>query len=175
MSRTVKFSVKLSERWEAVAPFFEEYPERLAALLGKVTDRSEKIVFDTMTVKSLLQLVGGHRVEELGGIRSTASVGEWCAVLNTLHDGLQAFADFMEDTKPPQTPAQRKLEKGMKPGNIEEAVLWTLKSCYTLHGLEDAQNLTIYEYKIARKSQFNDAVVAYNQSVASEFAANRSR
>jgi hypothetical protein len=175
MGRKVEFSVRLSEPWAGVAPFFECYPERLQALLERVTERSGVMLFDTLNVRTLLQLIAGNVPDELRPQRETVTVKEWCGILNTLSDGLKAFTKFMEETQPPQTPSQKKLGKGMKPGNMEEAVLWTLKNCYTLHGLEDAQKLTIYEYKIARKSQFNDAVVAYNQSVASEFAANRGR
>lgn len=167
--------MKSSEPWAKVAPFFECYPERMAALLERVTERSGVVLFDTLTVRTLLQLIGGQVPDELRPQRESATVGEWCAILNTLSDGLKAFTAFMEGTVPPQTLNQKRLGKGMMQGNTEEAVLWTLKNCYTLHGLEDAQKLTIYEYKIARKSQYNDAVVAYNQSVASEFAAHRSR
>jgi hypothetical protein len=92
--------------------------------------------------------------------------------MNALEAGMADFVKFMERTTPPTTPQQLRIERGMLDANIEEAILWTLRGNYSLHGLEDAQNLTIYEYKIARKHAYNEAIAAYNQlnSVASASA-----
>ena len=63
---------------------------------------------------------------------------------------------------------QKALMRGMLTGNMEEAVLWTLKESFTLHGFEDAHKLTVYEFMTARKNVYNEALVAYRQSVEIE-------
>ena len=52
--------------------------------------------------------------------------------------------------------------RGILKGNLEEAVLMTMKNCFALHDLDAATKLTVYEYKMARREAYNDAVVAYN-------------
>lgn len=162
MATKVKYSVNLSDRWEAVRLFFEAYPDAMAELRQYVTQR-DGLNFDTLTVKSLLEMVAGLTPTELIARRNAATVEEWCAVMNDLEAGMADFVKFMERTTPPTTPQQLKIERGMLDANIEEAILWTLRGNYSLHGLEDAQKLTIYEYKIARKHAYNEAIAAYNQ------------
>ena len=162
MSVKVKYSVELSDRWEDVRLFFEAYPQAFAELRSHVTQR-DSLNFDTLRVKSLLEMVAGRTPSDLIPRRNAATVEEWCAVMNALEEGMTDFVKFMERTTPPTTPQQIKIERGMLDANIEEAILWTLRGNYSLHGLEDAQNLTIYEYKIARKHAYNEAIAAYNQ------------
>ena len=162
MATKVKYSVNLSDRWEAVRLFFEAYPDAMAELRQYVTQR-DGLNFDTLTVRSLLEMVAGITPTELIARRNAATIEEWCAVMNALEAGMADFVKFMEKTTPPVTPQQMRMERGMLDANIEEAILWTLRGNYSLHGLEDAQNLTIYEYKIARKHAYNEAIAAYNQ------------
>ena len=161
MSVKVKYSVELSDNWEDVRLFFEAYPNAFAELRLHVTQR-DSLNFDTLRVKSLLEMVAGRTPTELIPKRNAATVEEWCAVMNALEDGMSDFVKFMERTTPPTTPQQLRIERGMLEANIEEAILWTLRGNYSLHGLEDAQNLTIYEYKIARKHAYNEAIAVYN-------------
>lgn len=162
MAVTVKYSVKLTDKWDSVRIFFEAYPNAMTQLRNHVP-QLETLNFDTLTVRSLLEMAAGKTPTELIPRRATASVEEWCAVMNALEAGIADFVRFMERTTPPVTPLQMRMERGMLDANIEEAILWTLRGNYSLHGLEDAQNLTIYEYKIARKHAYNEAVAAYNQ------------
>lgn len=104
--------------------------------------------------------------EELERRLNGCTVGDWCTVMLGVRKGLERFAKFMEETTPPVTVEQKRMAKGVLSGNIEESVLMTLKSCFSLHGLEDAQKLTVYEYMVARKEVYNEAVVNYNQSMA---------
>jgi hypothetical protein len=86
-------------------------------------------------------------------------------MVNSLRDGLAAFTDFLERTAPPLTAYAKKMSGGTIKGNIEESVLWTLRESFGLPSLEQAHNLTVYEYMVARKSVYNDAVVAYNKEM----------
>ena len=170
MGRTVKYSVTRSEPWAKVAPFFTSYPEAMEQLLAAVTERDEAFAFDLLTVRGMLEAVGGAIPTEVKTQLDGMTVGEAAARLNSLRDGLMAFAAFMEDTAAPETLRQKAMRRGMKEGNIEEAVMWTLKECFTLHGFEDAQKLTVYEYKTARKNAYNEALAVYRQSVEMETA-----
>lgn len=158
----VRYSVNLSESWEKVRIFFKSFPEAFVKLKSHVTKR-DNLNFDTLRVKSLIEMIAGRTPTELIGRRDAATVEEWCAIMNALKDGMDDFFKFMKSTTPPSTPQQMRIERLMLPANIEEAILWTLRGDYSLHGLEDAQNLTIYEYKIARKHAYNEAIAAYSQ------------
>ena len=96
-------------------------------------------------------------------------------MVNSLRDGLATLTEFLERTTPPLTAYAKKMSGGTLKGNIEEAVLWTLRESFGLQSLEQAHNLTVYEYMVARKSAYNDARVAYNREMdmASRSAAAR--
>lgn len=164
MGRIVSYSVKADERWSDVSPFFAAYPQAMAQLLSRFG--SSEVDFEGMTVKGLLESVRGDVPHELSDNMKACSLQDWCELVNGVRDGLAKFTEFMEATTPPVSPMQKKITKGILSSNIEESVLMTLKVCYSLHGLEDAQRLTVYEYMIARKEVYNEAVVAYNQSMA---------
>lgn len=164
MGRVVQYSVKLSERWRDVAPFFDAYPEALAQVCAIVGEGGQD--FYAMTVRGMLEAVNGQVPNEWKERYKGCTVGEWCAMLNALKAGISRFSEFMENTTPKQTIAQKKALSGTLKGNLEEAVLMTLKSCFSLHDLEAATNLTVYEYMMARKEVYNEAVVYYNKCVA---------
>ena len=164
MGRVVQYSVKLSERWQDVAPFFEAYPEALAQVCAVVGEGAQD--FFALSVRGMLEAVSGQVPTEWKERYKGGTVGEWCAMLNALKEGISRFTEFMENTTPKQTIEQKKALLGTLKGNLEEAVLMTLKSCFSLHDLEAATNLTVYEYMMARKEVFNNAQIAYNQSLA---------
>ena len=160
-----RYNLGLSEPWKTVKPWFDIHPEGMDALLEKVTDRDDSVVFETLTVKSLLEVSCGGFPSELSAKADSCTVAEYAKILNSLRDGLARFTAFLESTKPPETAYSKKMSAGTMSGNIEEAVLWTLREAYGLQSLEQAHALTIYEYMVARKSVYNDAVVAYNKEM----------
>lgn len=173
MGRLVKFSVRPSEKWASIEAFFVCNPSAVNQLLAVITERNSTLNFETLKIGTVLEIVTGREAKELRERYGRGTVKDWCMMLNSVHDGLERFAAFLENTVPPMTIAQRTMLEGRKPQNIEEAILWTLKECYTLNGLEAAQNLTVYEYCVARKEKYNEAVVAYNQMVACDLSASR--
>ena len=160
-----RYNLGLSEPWKTVKPWFDIHPEGMEALLEKVTDRDDSVVFETLTVKSLLEVSGGGFPSELSAKAESCTVKEYARMLNSLRDGLSRFTAFLESTKPPETAYAKKMSAGTMGGNIEEAILWTLRMSYGLQSLEQAHALTVYEYMVARKSVYNDAVVAYNKEM----------
>lgn len=169
------FVLRLSQKWREVEAVFDCNPDAFERLLVKITKRDASVQLETLTVKSMLEAVGGKVPEELRERYKDATVTEWCAMVNSLRDGLATLTDFLERTTPPLTAYAKKMSCGTMKGNIEEAVLWTLRESFGLQSLEQAHNLTVYEYMVARKSAYNDARVAYNREMdmASRSAAAR--
>lgn len=169
------FVLKPSQKWSEVEAVFECNPEAFERLLAKITKKDAAVQLETLTVKSMLEAVGGKVPAELRERYKEATVTEWCAMVNSLRDGLATLTDFLERTTPPLTAYAKKMSGGTLKGNIEEAVLWTLRESFGLQSLEQAHNLTVYEYMVARKSAYNDARVAYNREMdmASRTAAAR--
>lgn len=161
MSRLVSYSVKLSEKWALVEPFFRMYPDALVQVRERCGTAA--IDFFGLSVRGLLQALNNEVPTEWRDRFKDSTVRQWCEMLNTLQQGLQDFTKFMEKTQPPQTFEQQRMTMGTLKGNLEEAVLMTLKSCFALHDLESATKLTIYEYMMARKEVFNEATIAFNQ------------
>lgn len=159
------FVLKPSQPWREVAAVFDCNPQAFESLLAKIPSKDDSVQLETMTVKSMLEAVGGKVPAELSERYKDATVTEWCAMVNSLRDGLQTFTAFLEKTTPQTTAYARKMSAGTLKGNIEEAVLWTLRESFGLQSLEQAHNLTVYEYMVARKSAYNDAVIAYNKEM----------
>ena len=159
------FVLRLSQKWSEVETVFDWNPDAIDKLLAKITKRDAAVQIETLTVKSMLESVGGKVPAELRERYKDATVTEWCAMVNSLRDALQTFTEFLERTVPPVTAYSKKMSVGTMKGNIEEAVLWTLRESFGLQSLEQAHNLTVYEYMVARKSVYNDAVVAYNKDM----------
>ena len=146
--------------------FFTEYPAALDQLCTQIDGTLEGFNFETLSVGAMLEACVGKIPQELTTKYGGGDVETFARAVNSLRAGMDQFVKFMERTTPPETIYQKKMSAGTLPANIEEAVLWTLKNTYTLHGLEDAQRLTVYEYMIARKEAYNEALVAFNQSAA---------
>lgn len=169
------FLLSLSQRWREVAAVFDCNPAAFEKLLSKITKRDAAVNVEMLSVKSMLEAVGGKVPAELRERYREATVTEWCAMVNSLRDGLATLADFLERTTPPLTAYAKKMSGGTLKGNIEEAMLWTLRESFGLQSLENAHYLTVYEYMVARKSVYNEARVAYNREMdmASRLAAAR--
>lgn len=164
MARKVRYSVLLSQRWQEVAVFFEAYPQAMEQLCEHVGVKD--IDFFALSVRGMIEAADNQVPTELKERYKNATVRDYSEMVNGLKEGLEKFIGFMEKTTPPQTFEQKKMMRGVLNGNLEEGVLMTLKSCFSLHDLEAATNLTVYEYMMARKECYNEAIISYNQSCA---------
>lgn len=165
----VKYSVSPSDRWSDVSVFFDNYPQAFEQLRGNFGNSD--LDFFALSVRGMLEAASGRIPSELSEKHKDRSVKEWCEMANSVKDGVSRFLDFLEKTQPPYTLKQKKMTNGILKSNLEEAVLMTLKCCFTLNSLEDATKLTVYEYMMARKEAYNDAVINYNMSVSDGIAA----
>lgn len=168
MPKKLRYRVRPSERWADVHVFFENYPdamEQLRSHFGK-----SDFDFNLLSVRSMIEAANGIVPTEFKERFCNMTVKSFCEAYNGLMDGLDDFLLFLENTQPPQTIGQKRMLRGILKGNLEEAVLMTMKNCFALHDLDAATKLTVYEYKMARREAYNDAVVAYNRSVSYDIA-----
>lgn len=157
----MKIEVDLNGIYADVAPFFEAYPEAMSQVAAHVEPADVRI--EGMTVKSLCEMLDGRIPKE--ALAGVSTVGETASVVLGLRSAIERFCNFLRNTTPPLSAAQKRLLAGLLETTAEEAVLLTCKDFYALHGLEDAQNLTVYEYMIARKAIYNERVQAYNMEM----------
>lgn len=167
----MRVEIDMTERYARVAPFFERYPKAADAVAETVD--ALPVTLEGMTVKELCEAIDGRVPESLATKYAMATVGEWCAMRKGLVEAVGRFAGYLKRTTPPQTAEQKRLRNGLLEVTAEEAVLLTCKDFYGLHGLEEAQRLTVYEYMIARKAVYNEALQAYNAAMAARAAAGR--
>lgn len=175
MGRIVSYALDMDADALPSVLFLEAYPEALAQACAHVEADTAKWNFEEMSVKGMLEAVSGKVPEEWDTKAKAGTVTDYCVMILSLKAGLEAFTKFMEATIPPVTIEQKNMTAGTLKGNLEEAVLWTMKTAFTLTGLEAAQKLTVYEYEVARKNIYNEAVVIYNQSMAAATAARSHR
>lgn len=175
MGRFIKYSLKLKDPAMPTVLFLLAYPDALAQTCGYVKPNPDVWNFERMTVKGMLEAVSGKIPEEWDVKAKAGTVADYCTMVVSLKEGLENFTKFMDKTQPPVTIEQQRMTSGIIKGNLEEAVLWTLKTAFTLSGLEAAQKLTVYEYAVARKNIYNEAVVAYNENMAAAARARANR
>ena len=159
----MKYSVDLDGMYADVAPFFEAYPSAMAQVCAKVGQSDVRI--EEMTVRDLCEVLDGRIPQAVAGKAAGWTVREMAEALNGLRASIARLQNFMEKTTPPVTSSQRGMMAGVLEASAEEAVLLTCKDFYALHGLEDAQKLTVYEYMIARKAIYNERMQAYNMEM----------
>lgn len=164
----MKVEIDINEKWSKVAPFFARYPQAVDIVAGRVGEK--EVQLEAMTVRDFCEAIDGRVPERLKKEYAAATVGEWCAMQKGLVSSLKRLAGFMDKTTPPQTPEQKKMRTGLLEMSAEEAILLTCKDFYQLHGLEEAQKLTVYEYMIARKAVYNETLQAYNATMAARAA-----
>lgn len=157
----MRIEVDMDGRYADVARFFEAYPEAMAQVCAQV--EPAEVSIEGMTVKSLCEMLDGRIPAE--AVKGAVTVRDTAAVVLGLRAAIERFANFMRNTTPPMTQAQKRLLSGLLETTAEEAVLLTCKDFYALHGLEDAQKLTVYEYMIARKAIYNERMQAYNMEM----------
>lgn len=167
----VRYSVSPSDRWSEVSVFFDNYPQAFEQLRGNFG--KSDLDFFSLSVRGMLEAASCKIPSELSEKHKGNSVKEWCEMANSVSEGVVRFLDFLEKTQPPYTLKQKRMTNGTLKSNLEEAVLMTLKNSFTLNSLEDATKLTVYEYMMARKECYNDAVIAFNMAAADDIVIGR--
>ena len=84
-------------------------------------------------------------------------------IQNTIRNQIRDFQNFLDKTNIPYTAEIRACNMNTIEYTAEEGILITLKEFYGLDNLEKAQKMTVYEYCIARKCNYNQYVFNRNQ------------
>ena len=155
------FNIKATDRWAHVSWFFDANPGAFE-LLKKKWESTDAVSFGELTILDLCQICERGYPERFANV---LTVKAFVKVCNSIEFQLNGFYKFLEDTVPPASQAAHSAAAGLLEMGLEESILLTCKSFYNLHSLEDAQKLTIYEYMIARKMQYNEKKFSYNMDM----------
>lgn len=166
----IKFD--LAGPYRDVAPLLEAYPDTAQRLCERCASDME-VPFETLPVRALIELAEGRVPKEVEERYGGGTLERWCEAVNGYRRKMLGFVEFMRRTTPPMSPRAREASGGLLELTMEEGVLVSLTQFYGLHSLEDAQKLTIAEYMIMRKTQYNEKRMAYNVEMAAAARANR--
>ena len=167
----MQISVDLNQKWREVAYFYTMNPDAMAVLLQKVSGRACGFDFFALSCGDLCLLMDNRFPESWSEKYKDITVKDWCKLVNSVKDGINGFAAFLEKTTPPTTQEQRMAQSGLMNTTAEEMILLTMKDFYNLHGLEEAQKMTIYEFYVARKAIYNQRRMEYNMTMAAKLKA----
>lgn len=113
----------------------------------------------TLTIAEFFGLTGGN-YELLGDIQDPSVLQVYW---------LRGFADFVKDFTNtctrltiPQTPEEEQAESGCVKLQPQEAVLLFLQDFYGLHYMREAEQMTIFDYILARKGAYNRRLTQRN-------------
>jgi len=144
------------------------FPETLTQLKEKITDILPASEFDyfSMTIGEFLDLQENKLPEKLEKrLKSKKlTVFEYVKILNTLEKGSESLINLLELTTIEQSNDEIKASSDLLKLTSEEVILDFLKDYFNLHSYEEAQNLTLYEFIIARKNYFNKVTFEKNLS-----------
>lgn len=157
----MKIEIDLNQKWAEVAYFYNENTDVLEKAMAEIEEDAR---FDVMkmNVGQLVTLIDGGVTDEMTKFFEDCSVGEALGIIKCLRRQMRDFADFMRRTTPPETPEGRMARHGLVDVSTEESVLLTMQRFYGLHGLEEAQKMSVYEYIVARRDLFNSQKIEYN-------------
>lgn len=137
------------------------FPEILTEAKKKITDQISHEIFDFfgMTVAEFLRLKENILPEKVNKFlkRRKTTFFDYIRLLNAFDMGAKAFQQILEDTTIQNDADEEMARVGLVDLTTEEAMLTFLKDYFNLQNLEKAQELTIYEYIVARKVTFNAA------------------
>lgn len=160
----MKIEVDLNQRWSEVAYYYTSNRAAMDALLEVVKERDKHFQLQSLTCGDLCVLLEGGVPKSVAEMAANYTVRQYFQLVNAIRESVKAFGAFLERTNPPQTQTQRQAASGLLEITIEENVLLLLKSFYGLHSLEDAQRMSVYEYMIARRAEYNRQRAEYNMS-----------
>lgn len=141
----------------------------VAPLLPFLTDESKKALREaavqqygdywTLTIDQLFDLMGGD-YSHVGDLREpTALQAEW---LEGLKDFIETLTKLLEKYTPPVQPEAKRASAGCLPMTMQESVLVFCRSYFGLPSFEAVGKLTIAEFLLARKDNYNNRLAQYN-------------
>jgi hypothetical protein len=103
------------------------------------------------------------KIETLLANKNT-TLKTYIKILNTFESGAKSFEAIIERTSIEQSIEERIASTNLLSMTAEETMLSFVKEYFNLNNFEQAQNITIYEYIIAKKIHYNNVMFQKNMT-----------
>lgn len=137
------------------------FPEIIEKAKKEITDTLPHYVFDffSITISEFLRLQENKMPDKAQRFlsRRKTTFHDYIKLLNTFEQGAKAFEQILIDTTIQAEPDEESARNGLLDITTEEAMLTFLLDYYKLQSMEQAQQMTLYEYITARKIAYNNA------------------
>ena len=163
----IKLSIKINEK--TTLKKFSRIAEAFPELWEKLKEKEQRTVkgFDlyAMSIENFCKMILNNDTAaafpEFNNKR--LKVLRFIRINNTIKKQIHEFQSFLDKTNIPYTAEIRACNMNTIEYTVEEGILITMKEFYNLENLEKAQKMTVYEYCIARKCNYNQYVFNRNQ------------
>lgn len=146
-------------KFSDISTLLSVFPEMLTELKEKMKENLPLDIFDyfSMTIKEFLELQESKMPSKIEKMlkNKKLTVFEYVKIINTFESGSEQLTKIIEATTVEQTKEEKSASEGLINLSPEESILDFLRDYFNLHNYEEAQNLTLYEFVIARKNYFN--------------------
>ena len=161
----IKFKFTEKTRMCDIKDIISMYPNVIDASLEKYQNYFENFDFFSITILQFCKLLFQDDVASIFPQFNDSKITffEYLKIINTLKISLKKVEEFIKNTEIKLTSIENFCSSGQIQYSSEEAILITLKDFYNLHSLEEAQKLTVYEYIVARKYNYNKNIYEKNQ------------
>lgn len=155
-------------KFSDISTILAVFPEMLTELKEKIKENLPLETFDyfSMTIREFLELQESKMPSKIEKMlkNKKLTVFEYVKIINTFESGSEQLTKIIEATTVEQTKDEKNASTGLLNLSPEESILDFLKDYFNLHSYEEAQNLTLYEFVIARKHFFNKVTFEKNLS-----------
>ena len=161
----IKFKFTEKTRMCDIKDAIATYPQIVDAALAQYQNYFEDFDFFSISILQFCKLLFENDIAVIFPRVADSKITffEYLKIINTLKISLKKVEDFIKNTEIKLTSIENFCSSGQLQYSSEEAILITLKDFYNLHSLEEAQKLTLYEYLIARKYNYNKNIYEKNQ------------
>ena len=146
-------------KFSDISTILAVFPEMLTELKEKIKENLPLETFDyfSMTIREFLELQESKMPSKIEKMlkNKKLTVFEYVKIINTFESGSEQLTKIIEATTVEQTKDEKNASAGLLNLSPEESILDFLRDYFNLHNYEEAQNLTLYEFVIARKNYFN--------------------
>lgn len=149
--------------------FINLFPTVLPEMRKQYPKKITGFDFFTLTIKELLEAMQGKYPKRLtkGRIGYNAKVIKYLELINSFYSGIEILNEKIQETTPVMDIKSTAAAAALLEYSPEEAILLSVRDFYGIHNLENCQQLTLYEYIIARKAKYNE--ITYQQQLSKQY------
>jgi len=164
----MKLKIDLNAKLADIQHYFRIYPEIIEQSRNHIKENLDSSIFSFygMTISEFLQLQENKmpkKIEALLANKNT-TLKTYIKILNTFESGAKSFEAIIERTSIEQSIEERIASTNLLSMTAEETMLSFVKEYFNLNNFEQAQNITIYEYIIAKKIHYNNVMFQKNMT-----------